>query len=228
MTTTPTRNKVYVWDFWVRASHLSYPLFMLALWWTADTRNFALHIPVAITFSGFVSFRLAWGFWGTRTAQFKHFLRGPRGILAYARMLFSKHPSPHTTGHNPMGGLSVISLLALMIAQISTGLFSVDTDGLNSGALAQFVSFKTGRLFGDYHELTFNILLGMVGLHLAAILGYALLKRQNLITPMVTGYTEETNGESNHENTRPTVLRVMLSLITASIVAGGLGWLQYY
>lgn len=228
MTTTPVTEKIFVWDIWVRLSHLSYPLFLLALWWTADNRNFEIHIPLAIAFSGFVSFRIAWGFWGTRTAQFKHFIRGPRGVLTYARTLLSKQKAPQPVGHNPMGGLSVLLLLGLMIAQISTGLFAVDTDGMNSGALSQFVSFKTGRLFGDYHELTFNILLGMVALHLAAITAYAVIKRQNLVTPMVTGHAAKSAHNDGRENSRSTAGRVIFSLIAALIVAGALGWLQYF
>lgn len=228
MTITPTDTRVHIWDIWVRLTHLSYPLFLLALWWTADNREFWLHIPIAIAFSAFITFRVAWGFLGTRTAQFKNFIRRPRAMIAYAKSLITNSETPTTTGHNPLGGLSVLILLALMIAQISTGLFAIDTDGMNSGALSQFVDFKTGRKFGDYHELTFNILLGMVALHLVAIAAYAALKRQNLITPMVTGQSTKPDMTGAPSNSRSNGGRVALSLLAAIAVAGTIGWLQYF
>jgi hypothetical protein len=37
------------------------------------------------------------------------------------------------------------------------------------------------------HKVNFNVLLGIVGLHIAAIFAYAGLKRLDLVRPMVTG-----------------------------------------
>jgi len=86
-----------------------------------------------------------------------------------------------------MGVLSVIALLGVLTVQITTGLFSVDVDGLESGPLAILVSFDTGRWFADIHELSFNIVLGLVALHIAAILFHRFILKDRLIRPMISG-----------------------------------------
>ena len=78
----------------------------------------------------------------------------------------------HGFGHNPMGTLSVIAILAALFVQVGTGLFAVDVDGLESGPLATLVSFEAGRQAAEIHEVSFNILLGLIGLHVAAIVTY--------------------------------------------------------
>ncbi len=90
-------------------------------------------------------------------------------------------------GHNPMGVLSVLAMLAALMIQLGTGLFSVDVDGLESGPLAILVSFDTGREFAEIHDLNFNILSTFIALHIVAILFYRFILGDNLIAPMISG-----------------------------------------
>ena len=39
----------------------------------------------------------------------------------------------------------------------------------------------------DYHAFNFNIILGLICLHVLAIIAYAVVKRHNLLRPMITG-----------------------------------------
>ena len=77
-------------------------------------------------------------------------------------------------GHNPLGALSVLALLGLLLAQIVLGLFAVDVDGIESGPLSTYVSFDTGRVAAEWHEAVFDVLLWLIGLHVAAVLFYLL------------------------------------------------------
>ena len=86
-----------------------------------------------------------------------------------------------------LGFLSVVALIALLLLQTGLGLFAIDVDGLNAGPLNILVSFETGRRIAGLHSLIFNVLLILIGLHIAAILFYWLYKRENLIAAMVTG-----------------------------------------
>jgi cytochrome b len=70
---------------------------------------------------------------------------------------------------------------------VTFGLFAVDVDGLYSGPLSLYVSFKQGRQLAHMHYDWFNILLWVIGLHLAAVIFYFLYKRQNLVGPMISG-----------------------------------------
>lgn len=178
--------RVRVWDWPVRIVHWLVALAIPALWWTGEHDQLDWHQRIGFGVLGLVLFRLMWGFVGGSTARFSSFLRGPRAVAAYARGLARGETAP-IVGHNPMGGWSVAGLLALLAAEIGLGLFAVDVDGLEPGPLARLVDFDTGRAAAHLHHLAFYGLLVLVGLHLAAIAFYAVVKRENLVGPMLTG-----------------------------------------
>jgi cytochrome b len=138
------------------------------------------------TLLGVLVFRLYWGFFGSRTARFAQFVKGPRAVLEYLRAGASAS-GHNAAGHNPLGALSVIALIVLLSAQVALGLFAVDVDGLESGPLSYLVSFDVGRTCAKIHETLFNVLMAVVVLHIVAIFFYLLFKRDNLIRPMITG-----------------------------------------
>jgi cytochrome b len=86
-----------------------------------------------------------------------------------------------------MGGWSVAAFILLLLLQTGMGLFAIDVDGLNSGPLNILVSFETGRRVAGLHEQVFDLLLILIGLHVAAVLFYGLYKRENLTAAMITG-----------------------------------------
>jgi len=86
-----------------------------------------------------------------------------------------------------LGGWNVIALLVTLLLEGGLGLFAVDVDGLESGPLAHYISFTAGRQIAALHEIIFNLLLLLVGLHVAAVCAHLLYKRENLIAPMFTG-----------------------------------------
>jgi cytochrome b len=126
-------------------------------------------------------FRLMWGFVGSTTARFANFVRGPRHVLGYLRGDW------RGIGHSPLGALSVLALLLVTAIQVGLGLFNEDDDGLFAGPLANFVSPDTTETIRGLHELVFYILLGLIGLHIAAILYYRLFRGKKLAKAMITG-----------------------------------------
>jgi len=80
----------------------------------------------------------------------------------------------------------------VLLAQVVIGLFVTDVDGLESGPLSYLVSFDTSRLLAEIHEAVFNVLLALILLHVAAIAFYLIVRRKNLIAPMLTGRTVTT------------------------------------
>jgi cytochrome b len=171
-----------VWDWPIRLTHWSFVLLMPALWWTWKSDDIARHELLGYVTLGLLAFRLYWGFFGSSTARFVFFVKGPRTIWAYLRGQRSE-----TVGHNPIGALSVLILLGLMIAQVVIGLFTQDVDGIEPGPLNYLVSYETADAARHWHGLLFNILLGFIALHLCAIAFYELVKRDRLIVPMLTG-----------------------------------------
>lgn len=176
---------IRVWDWPVRLTHWLLVFCIALSWWTAETREMDWHRYSGYSLLGLLIFRIYWGFAGSSSARFSHFLRGPAGVMAYLRESRQAH---RDAGHNPLGAWSVVAMLTLMLAQVLIGLFVSDVDGLESGPLSYLVSFDTSRTLAEIHEWVFNGILTLAGLHIVAILFYLLVKRDNLIIGMLTGH----------------------------------------
>lgn len=176
-------ERVRVWDLPTRLVHWALAVLVVVAWLTGG-EQMNIHRYAGYGILGLVVFRLYWGVAGGSTARFSQFVKGPGAVLAYVR---GWRGASASFGHNPLGALSVLLLILLLISQLGLGLFAVDVDGLESGPLARFVDFETGRKAADLHELNFRLLQAAVALHLAAIAVYAVFKRRNLVKPMVTG-----------------------------------------
>lgn len=185
MTAVPAAAR-RIWDAPTRFVHLALIALFAFSWWSADHGELRWHRVSGYAVLTLLLFRVAWGFAGSTTARFTSFVRGPRAFAAYARRLFDRS-TPHGVGHNPMGGWSVLALLAVLLLQTGTGLFAVDTDGVESGPLSHFVAFSTGRSLAGIHEISFNVLLALIGLHIASVLFYLVYRRENLIAAMLHG-----------------------------------------
>jgi cytochrome b len=131
-------------------------------------------------------FRLAWGFAGGTHARFASFLRGPRAVLGYAKSL-ATGGAAEPAGHNPLGGWSVVAMLAALATQAATGLFLVQEDYFFEGPLAKHVSRAASDRLNAIHEANFWVIVALVALHLAAIAFHAIAKRQGLVGAMLTG-----------------------------------------
>ena len=208
-------RRVKVWDAPVRIVHWLIALAMPALWWTAENDQMDWHHALGYGVLGLVLFRLAWGFVGGSTARFSSFMRGPKAVAAYAgRLLRGEHET--TVGHNPMGGWSVAAL-ALLVGEVGLGLFCVDVDGLEPGPLSRFISFDAGRTAAHWHHWLFYALLVLIGLHLCAIAFYAVVKRDNLVGPMVTGSRPAREGVQ--PMTSAPLWRFLLAAVGAAALA---------
>ena len=151
-------------------------------WWTAETGRLEWHRWSGYTLTGLLLFRIYWGFFGSSTARFSRFVRGPRGVIDYLRGRWAV-----AAGHNPLGSWSVVLLIVLLLVQVTLGLFAVDVDGIESGPLSAYVSFEMGRVCARLHDLVFNGLLVLIALHIVAVLYYQVFRKENLVGAMVTG-----------------------------------------
>jgi cytochrome b len=206
-------NRVRVWDVPTRLVHWLMVLLVAASWWTGDTGRMDWHRYSGYLLLGLVVFRIYWGLFGASTARFRQFVRGPRVIWGYVRGRWETLP-----GHNPLGALSAVLLLVLLLAQIVLGLFAVDVDGIESGPWSSHVSFAAGRACAKLHHQVFNVLLVLIAVHVVAVLFYVLVKKQNLIAAMFHGKREYT------QDLPPTVDASRLRLILGVIVIAALTW----
>ncbi|MEY4160415.1 MAG: hypothetical protein RLZZ136_1036 [Pseudomonadota bacterium] len=183
---TDALRRIRLWDLPVRLVHWSFAALLPALWWTAESGKIDLHKTLGLTMLGLVFFRILWGFYGSSTARFANFVKGPETVLGYVRSL-RENKKLTVIGHNPLGGWSVVLLLGLLGFQATIGLFTIDEDGLESGPLNYLVSFDTSDLLREAHGLVFNVILATLTVHLAAIAYYSVIKKDRLVPPMISG-----------------------------------------
>jgi cytochrome b len=178
---------VRVWDLPTRLFHWILAGLVVFSWWSGEQGEDWLkwHFLSGFTILALLLYRIAWGLVGSQTARFGDFLKGPRAGLHHVGELLSRR-RPQDVGHNPLGGWMVALLLLLLLVQTLTGLFSED-DIATSGPLAGLVSDSTVHSLTRLHHLNVKLIEILVIVHVVAVLAYLLVKRQNLIWPMITG-----------------------------------------
>jgi cytochrome b len=181
-------NKNLVWDIPVRLFHWLLVLCLFGQWLTAEVLEDAMDIHFYIGYFtlGLIIFRLIWGFIGTKYAKFSSFISGPKAVISYLRSLASKHHH-FTTGHNPLGGLLLPAVLILVGLQAISGLFTSD-DIVSAGPYYDSASSGVQKVMQWLHHNIFDVLLGLVVIHLLAIAWYRWALKHDLITPMLTGH----------------------------------------
>ncbi|HUD27671.1 MAG TPA: cytochrome b/b6 domain-containing protein [Novosphingobium sp.] len=212
----PTTTRI--WDPTIRLFHWLLVALIAFSWWSGEQHDMERHRLSGYAILALLVFRVFWGFAGPRTARFSSFVRGPGAVLAYVKGLGSRKGHA-ADGHNPLGGWSVIAMLAAVALMVGAGLFASDVDGLESGPLATYVSFEQSETATDVHSAVFNVILALVALHVVAVLFYLVWKRQNLVRAMITGRRAAEAGES------PADLRwsPVLALVGVAL-AGAVAW----
>lgn len=176
---------VLVWDVPVRLFHWALVLLIGFSWLSGEMEWMTWHLYSGYAVLALVLFRVLWGFAGSTHARFADFIYGPRAIIAYLKTLPSRTAAKFA-GHNPLGGISVVLIILCVLVQTGTGLFAND-DVFTEGPLVKHVSKELSDWLTTIHHYNFNVLLTLIGLHVAAVLYYLFYKSENLIKPMFTG-----------------------------------------
>jgi cytochrome b len=187
------RAKVIAWDVPTRVFHWSVALLILTSWATFRYSE-ALNDPVLRWHrnSGYailvlLVWRVLWGFCGSSTSRFGSFLRSPKAVFLYIRDLFAKR-EPRYLGHNPAGSWVVLILLAAVAAQAVLGLFTPEENDLTAGPLYRLLSESGAEQAASWHSFIFyQVLLVLIALHVAANILYGVVKKQPLISAMLSG-----------------------------------------
>jgi cytochrome b len=140
-----------------------------------------------------LAFRLAWGLFGSDSARFAGFLRGPAAVRRYIASMRAGSPATFA-GHNPLGGWMVMLMLALAGLQGFAGLF-VDDEISTQGPLSVKASTAFVARMNVLHEWNGWAIVALVALHVVAIGVYRSRFRIDLIPPMVDGRTDNPAAE---------------------------------
>ncbi len=206
-------KRTRVWDLPTRIFHWTLVLAVAAAIITGQLGGSLIewHGKIGLGLVGLVAFRLVWGIVGSTYARFLQFLPTPARIKAYMSGGWQGE------GHNPLGALSVLALLGLLAFQLLTGLVAND-DIAFRGPLFDLVGEAwSNRLTGLHHKLG-DLLIGLIVLHVAAIIFYAHARKKNLVKPMLTGWTEGGEGPSA---TGGGVIALVAALLVAGLAVYG-------
>ncbi|MEH6569290.1 MAG: cytochrome b/b6 domain-containing protein [Halioglobus sp.] len=200
-----------LWDLPTRLFHWLLALCLVLSWWSGEEGEFERHEWLGYTVLVLVLFRFIWGFVGSRHSKFSDFVRGPGTVWAYV-----KGKNSGGRGHNPLGGWSVLLLLSVLLVQAISGLFNSD-DLMFEGPFYYVASVEFRDAMGVIHELAFNVLVGLVVLHLAAVFYYQWVKKIPLLQAMIKGKSPGRDGASP-------AISVWRALIVIVAIAALLWW----
>lgn len=211
---------VKVWDGWVRLFHWGAVACLVVSYLSARLDVWSVHYVAGYTMLTLVLFRIGWGLVGSENARFTTFIRSPFAALRELSRFGRRGPDLETT-HNPAGGWMVVLLLALLLGQAVTGLFTNHDVGFTysqHGPLANWVSEATSERMSGLHLRIIDLLLIAVGVHVLAVVAYRLLKGQDLVRPMVTGVKRLPDSAARAPRHGPAMLAMALLAVAAVAV----------
>lgn len=166
-------QSVKVWDPWVRLFHWSLVSCVLLNQFVLEAGETA-HEWTGHAASALVLARVLWGFIGSRHARFADFFPTPARLRAHFAAIRQGRPS-HCIGHNPLGALMMLALMAIVLALGVTGWMQT-TDAW----------FGEEWLMALHQGLAEGLLIA-AGLHVAAAILMSRIERVNLVRAMITG-----------------------------------------
>ena len=176
---------MHVWDAPTRLFHWAIVVLVCVSWLSERLNRMDLHFLSGYAVLAALLFRVMWGFVGSDTARFAHFLQSPWAAFHHLSRLHRREPDTEI-GHNAAGGWMVLVMLALLAVQVGTGLCAND-DIEREGPLAKYVGKDWSDWLSGIHGVNFTLIQIAVVLHVLAIVAYAVLKRHDLVRPMITG-----------------------------------------
>jgi cytochrome b len=173
---------IHVWDLPHRLFHWLLVAAVAGAYITAKMGGDLMdwHGRIGIFIVGLWVFRIVWGFIGSTHSRFVSFFPTVSRIVSYLQGRWQG------LGHNPLGGLFVFALLIILALQVGTGLFAND-DIAFEGPLFELADKTFSDQMTRWHNISFNALLALIAFHLAAIIFYRWVKKNNLVGPMLTG-----------------------------------------
>ncbi len=182
---SPTNSeKSRVWDLPTRCYHWALTVCFVGAVITVENGFMQAHLVFGISIFTLILFRLIWGLYGSDSAKFKNFLPKIKDIWHCLINIRQKN-KPHI-GHDALGGFATFVMLIMLFITPTLGMFAND-DLLFEGPLAEFVSQQASNYISSLHENAAKATIVVIGIHISAVLFYWLYKKDNIITPMLTG-----------------------------------------
>ncbi len=206
-------RSIRVWDLPTRLFHWLLAIAVVGSFVSVKIGGNAMewHARFGYLALSLLGFRWCWGFLGSRYARFGQFMKGPKAILAEIRGAL-----PVSPGHNPLGALSVVALLLGFSVQAVLGLMTTD-DIAFDGPLVKYISSDLVSMASGLHQQMEWVLIGLVVLHVGAIIFHARVRRHNLVPAMIHG-DQQVPSESSAVSARDDwAIRIKAAMVAAFI-----------
>ena len=213
---------VRAWDGPTRLFKWTFVLLILA---APISKNFGDVLLTWHRYNGYaililVVWRVLWGFAGSTTARFATWVR-PFAAPGYARDLLTGRKR-RFLGHNPLGGLMVLALMAAVSMQVLAGFFTTD-DIVVDGPLVHLAPSALVKAASNWHETGLLVIGALAAIHILANFWYSFAKDENTIGAMATGYKPAGPFEDAPETRGGSWKRAGLCLaIAVGLVFGGM------
>ena len=202
-----------VWDLPLRLFHWLLVLAIVLAYVTATIGGSWLewHEVIGVFVLSLIVFRLVWGFVGSTTSRFSQFFPTPARLRQF---FFSTWTG---VGHSPLGAISVLALLLMIIFHAVLGLFAMNEDADFQGPFYALISSTLSEKISVWHGVSFNALLFLIVLHVCAIFYYLFIKKRNLITPMITGKSGLTKDQATSSELRTGAFTFFIAVSIAAL-----------
>jgi cytochrome b len=220
-----------VWDGFVRCFHWSLVLLFAISAITGKVGGSWIkwHMYSGYAILALVLFRIVWGFVGGEYARFTAFVASPAAGIRYGLGLL-KRSTQHVISHNPIGGWMVIALLLILGLQAGLGLVS-DDEIATTGPLARYVSQETALSAMSWHRILGNVLLGLVAIHMLAVVFHVFVKKESLVRAMFSGNKDlppELAREASAARKASSAVGLVVLSIAIVAVAVAVNWSAWF
>ena len=202
------QNNIYVWDKFIRLFHWLL-VFLFTFSYLTGEEESILHIYSGYSIVTLLILRLIWGFVGSKHARFSDFICGPADVMQYIHSLLRGKPKRYL-GHNPLGGVMVLAMLAALLLTTFSGL-KLYAEEEGKGPLANEVNFTVvnsayadddddddekeseDELWEEIHEFSVNLMLLLIALHIGGVIYSSRVHGESLVMAMIKGYKEDSD-----------------------------------
>ena len=194
-------TSVRVWDLPTRLFHWLLVLCFVGAFVSVKIGGNAMlwHQRCGYAIGALLLFRLLWGVLGGYWSRFGSF--------------------------SPTGAWAMLAMLLFLALQVLSGLMSDDEIAF-AGPLSRFVSGATAAQATNYHaHIGQWVLLGLIGLHIAAIVFYIVRLKKSIVTPMLLG-DKQVPAKLSPPASKDSAGTRLLALALALVCAGLMWWVS--
>ena len=204
MSTQARIKSFFVWDLPTRVFHWLLFAAVAVAYLTGGEEEggqFTLHVGAGYLIAALLVFRIVWGFLGSEHSRFRDFIPTPARVKDHVQGLLAGKPR-HYAGHNPVGGIAIFAIIAILIATLYTGLFGGGE---------------------ELHETFANLILILSGLHIAGVIAESALTGENLVPAMVHGRKNLPEDAEGARESKPVGAGRVLASLAAVVIAAFAG-----